>query len=434
MISSLQAYVQLRHKLKKWIIDPRVHTALRCAGYILSGFCLSAASLHHHPLPLATALICVLTGWASPMAAAGAIVGYRIFWGYYAETCTLWVLAALCISIPAGRPISKKLPALLPAMAALSVAATGVFFQSLSYPAPPVGMYLVQVLLAGGCTRLYAKVLAERNPFTDWLTWASAVLALAQIVPVSWLCLGFPAAAMLMVAAPFPAAALGGLALDLAQVTPVPMTAVATLCCAVRLIPRQTKFLRSVTPVSVYILVMILCEKWDLSPISGIILGGILGIFLPGTNTAAHRRGETGAAQVRLEMTAGVFAQVGQLLMEYTPCPVDEQALVTRAAERACGGCINRRVCKDARRIGQLPGLILHKPLLSSDELPIICRKSGRFLAELHRSQEQLRSIRADRERQREYRAAMVQQYQFLSAFLQDLSDQLSRRTDPTAL
>jgi len=431
MISSLQAYVQFRHNLKKWLLDPRVHTAVRAGGCLLSGFCLSAASLYHHPLPLAMGLCCALCGWSAPLAAAGAVVGYRVFWGYHAEACLVWILAALCISLLSGRPVTKKVPALLPAAAALTVAAVGVFFQSLSYPVPPVGMYILQVLLAGGSTWLYARALAERNPITDWLTCASAVLALAQIMPFAWLCLGFPLAAVLMVGAPFPAAALGGLALDLAQVTQVPMSAVATVCCAVRLLPRQTRLLRSIAPTGVYILVMLLCEKWDLYPVGGLILGGILGIFLPTTQPVTHRRGETGAAQVRLEMTASVFAQIQALLVEYSPCPVDEQALVARAAERACGGCPSRRICKDARRIGQLPGLILHKPLLSTEELPIICRKSGRFLAELHRSQEQLRSIRANRDRQREYRSAVVQQYQFLAAYLQELSDRLGRKTAP---
>ena len=55
-------------------------------------------------------------------------------------------------------------------------------------------------------------------------------------------------------------------------------------------------------------------------------------------------------------------------------------------------------------------------------------------MAELHRAQEQLRSIRADRERQREYRTALTQQYRFLSEFLQDVSDTLGRRTETVTL
>jgi stage II sporulation protein E len=74
---------------------------------------------------------------------------------------------------------------------------------------------------------------------------------------------------------------------------------------------------------------------------------------------------------------------------------------------------------------------LLHKPLLSNQELPIVCRKSGRFLAELHHAQEHLRSIHADRLRQEEYRDAVVQQYRFMGEFLQQVSDQLARRSDP---
>ena len=67
---------------------------------------------------------------------------------------------------------------------------------------------------------------------------------------------------------------------------------------------------------------------------------------------------------------------------------------------------------------------MLHYPLSFQ------CRKTGRIAAELRRSQEQLRSLKADRERQRQYRAAVIQQYRFLSDFLRSLADQLPRRGD----
>ena len=50
---------------------------------------------------------------------------------------------------------------------------------------------------------------------------------------------------------------------------------------------------------------------------------------------------------------------------------------------------------------------------------------------EMRRSQEQLRTIRADRDRQQEYRAAVGQQYRFLADYLQDLSDTLAQRSEP---
>ena len=78
-----------------------------------------------------------------------------------------------------------------------------------------------------------------------------------------------------------------------------------------------------------------------------------------------------------------------------------------------------------------MPTALLHKPLGNGSDLPLHCRKAGRLLQELRRSQEQLRTIRADRDRQREYRAAVVQQYGFLAEYLQELSDLLAQRTQP---
>ena len=430
MMLSLQSYVrQSRHTLRKWFLDPRIHIGVRATACILAGFGLSAASLIHRPLPLAMGLVCVLGNWGSVLAALGSIIGYRIFWGSAADPCVIWIFAALALSfLINGRKFSRDTPLLLPTTAALTVAVCGVLFQTFYGDTTPIHIFLLRVAVAGGSCWLYARAISGRNPIVDWLCWATGVLALSQVAPLSWLNLGMVSAGGLLAAAPFPAAALAGLALDLSQITPVPMTAVMALGYLLRFFPNFPKWVTATIPTTVYIAVMALSESWDLLPIPGILLGSFIGIMLPAGSKITHRRGETGAAQVRLEMTAGVLAQTQQLLLEFTDSPVDEQALVIKAAERACGNCPNRKSCKDSRRIGQLPGLILHKPLLSPEELPIVCKKSGRFLAELHRSQEQLRSIRANRERQKEYREALIQQYQFLARYLQSLSDQLSRR------
>ena len=322
----------------------------------------------------------------------------------------------------------------MPAIAGLIVASAGVLFQTLGLEDSPIALYLIRVALAAGATWLFAQVRRGRNPVLEWLACGLGVLALVQIAPVSWFSLGFLAAGVLSSVGAFPAVAIAGLALDLAQVTSVPMTAVLVLAYLIRLLPRPLGWAGRLAPGATYLLVMWLCNTWDIFPLPALVLGSVIGGFLPVPGKIAHRRGETGAAQVRLELAAGVLTQTQQLLVEAPEVPVDEDALVMRAAERACSSCPNRKNCKDTQRLGMLPGLLLHKPLLQPEELPIICRKSGRFLAELHRSQEQLRSIRADRERQREYRAAVIQQYQFLSEFLQELSDGLSRRKEMPAL
>jgi len=432
---TVQSYVRRgRHTLRRWAVDPRIHTSIRGLGYFLAGFTFSAASLGQGLLPLSLALVCACGGWPALLSALGGALGYRVFWGMEQQPL-LWLAVGLCVALMLGqRRISRDTPLLLPAVAGLIVASSGVLFQTLGMEDTPIALYLIRVGLASGATWLFSQVRKGRNPVSEWLVCGLAVLALVQIAPIKWFSLGFLAAGALTVVGAFPAVAIAGLALDLAQVTPVPMTAVLVLAYLIRLLPKSLGWAGRLAPGITYLIVMWLCNAWDVLPLPALVLGTLVGGFLPVPGKIAHRRGETGVAQVRLELAAGVLAQTQQLLLEAPEVPVDEDALVARGAERACANCPNRKGCKDSQRIALLPGLLLHKPLLQTEELPIICRKSGRFLAELHRSQEQLRSIRADRQRQKEYRWAVIRQYQFLSEFLQDLSDRLSKRTDSTPL
>lgn len=431
MIVSLQSWVRRgKYVLRKLTLDPRVHLWVRAGAHFFAGFGLSAASLAHRSLPLAMGFVCACTGWPAVLASAGGILGYLVFWGGLGQQGVLWTVLALALMLLLGnRRILAEAPYLLPAAAGLIVSASGVVFQVWAQEAAPVGVYLLRVALGPASAWLFSRTLRGRNPIVDWLSCALAVLALAQIAPLPYLNLGFMAVGALAVMGAFPAAALAGLALDLANVTPVAMTAVACGGYLIRFLPRYPKWLGALAPGAVYLITMVLSERLVLTPLPGLLLGGVCGLFLPVPGKLPHRRGETGAAQVRLEVAAGVLIQTEHLLLEAPEVPVDEDALVTLAAEQACSGCPCRRNCKDSKKLAQLPAAVLHKPLVTVEELPIVCRKSGRLLAQLHRSQERLRSIRADRERQREYRAAVVQQYRFLSEFLQDLSDQLSQRT-----
>ncbi len=428
----IESYVRKgHHLLRRWAVDPRMHAVTRAAGHLLAGFSLSAASLGNRAMPLALGLVCACPGWSAVFACLGGCAGYLVFWEDAGYQPILWLTIGLAVSLLlTDRQLTRQTPILMPTVAALITASSGVLFQSFGLDMSPIGIYLLRVGTAAGSSWLFGEVRKGRNPILEWLTYGVFVLALAQIVPIPYLGLGFVAAGILAVWGSFPAAALAGLALDLAQVTQIPMTAVMTLSYFVRLLPRKSPLASKLAPGFLYLSVMALWGKFDLIPLPGLLLGGIIGGFLPASGKVAHRRGETGAAQVRLEMAASVLAQTEQLLLEVPMVPVDEGALVARAAERACGNCPCRKSCKDSKRIAQLPGPILHKPLLTVEEIPINCRKSGRFLAELHRSQEQLRSIQADRERQREYRAAVIQQYRFLSEYLQELADQLPRHPE----
>lgn len=428
---SLQSYVRRsKYRLRDLMQNPTLNTGVRGLGHCLAGFALSAASLNNVCLPLPMALCCAGGSWSSVLVALGGGLGYWVFWGSAGYQGLLWLLAGLLCSLFFGNHrLVRETPVLLPAVAGLIVSASGVVFQAFMKDSAPVDVYLIRICLASGTTWLFIRVSQGRNPILDWIAGGVFVLALAQIAPLPGFSLGYLAAGIICVTGAFPAAALSGLALDLAGVTPVSMTAALSGSYFIRLLPQYPRWVMSMAPAGAYLCVMYFTGHLDWTPILSLVAGGVLGTFLPLPRKMPNRRGETGVAQVRLEMVAGVLAQTEQLLLEVQMPPVDEDALIVRAGEQACSGCPCRKNCKDRARLPQLPAALLHKPLLTPEELPIICRKSGRFLAQLHRSQEQLRSIQADRLRQQEYRAAVTQQYRFLSDYLQNLSDSLARRT-----
>ncbi len=431
MMVTLGVYVRRGQRIfRRWITDPRLHALAQSVTWLLSGFAMSAASLGSRFQPLALSLICAASGWPAVLLAVGSMVGYLVFWGSIGAQGVVWIMAGvLAATILGGRQLLRDTPLLMPALSGLIVAAVGLLFQMCQGDTTPVAMYLLRIAMAMAATWLFSVAMERRDPVVDWIVCAVGVLALAQISVTPYVGFGYIAAAVLTCTGAFPAAALAGLALDLAQITAVPMTAVLSLAYLLRLLPWGSKKLYFGAPAAVYVLVMSLCGVWDLTAVAGLAIGGLGSLFIPAKADLSHRRGETGVAQVRLEMASAVLRQTEELLRSVEDAPIDEQALIARAAERACGSCPCRKNCKEDP--AQISTTLLHKPLGNGEELPRGCRKTGRLLQELRRSQEQLRTIRADRDRREEYRWAVVQQYGFLSEYLQDVADSLAQRTNP---
>ena len=431
MMVSLGIYVRRwQRTLRRWLADPRFHLLAQTAVYLAAGFFLSAASLGNFPQPFTLGLLLSLTGWPAILTTAGGMAGYLVFWGSAGTQGVLLLALGLAAAmLLGGRQWTVNMPLLLPATAGVITAVSGLFFQLVFENDASVPMYLLQIALAIASTMLFSSVLQRRDPVTDWLVCGIGVLALAQVIPFSYFGFGYIATGVLAVTGAFPAAALAGLALDLAQITSVPMTAVLCLAYLTRLIPGIKRWMPCLSAAFIYILVMFLCGSWDLQPVLGLLAGGIAAYWIPGNPGISHRRGETGFAQVRLEMVSSVLMETQRLLMDVEEFPIDEEALIAKAADRACGSCPFRNKCKESP--AQMSTALLHKPLGNGADLPVSCRKSGRLLQELRRGQEQLRAIRADRDRREEYRAAVGQQYRFLSEYLQDVSDMLAQRTDP---
>ena len=428
MMTTIETYVRSgRRSLRKLALDPRVRLGAKVAACFLGGFLLSAGSLANSFLPLSMGLVCALTGWRAVLASVGAIIGYLLFWGTGGQQGVMWSIAGLAAALGLGkRRILDESPLLMSAIAGLIVSATGLAFQILFRDTTTVPQYLLRVLLGAGSAKLFELVRQRRDALADALALGAGVLALSQVAPFGFP-LGYVAAGALGAWGSLPVAALAGLALDLSQLGRVSMTAVLCLSGLARNLPVARNWIRYAAPGAVYILVMQLSGSREYLPFFGLVLGSALAVLLPEPAAPARPRGETGMAQVRLELMAGCLAQTQQLLLQEDGIPIDEEALLLRTQERACSGCPNRKVCTE--RHSPLPNQLLHSALVETASLSIPCKKPGRLILELRRTQEQYRSLRADRQRQREYRMAVIQQYRFLGDYLQQQADLLPRRT-----
>ena len=405
--------------MQRLLLEPGIRAVLTTLFYGGSGFLLSAVSLGNAPQPAAMGMICAATGWQAAVMTLGAIVGYPVFWGRAGEQGILWAASGGLLALLVGRrEESREQPLMIPAIAAFLTAVTGLCFQIFLHDRTSVPMYALSIAVTGLTGMLFTQAARCRDPVTDWLVGGVAALALAQI-RLGPLGLGYLLAGLMSVEGAFPGAALAGLGLDLAQVTKVPMTAVTCLAWFIRLIPFDKRWQHYAAPGFAALAVMAACGIWDMSILPGLVLGGAAAALLPPRSQIPQRRGETGAAQVRLEVGAEMLFSTRQLLTEVEPPAVDAQALLDRAVERACGTCSARNKCTQRQTLST--DHILHP--LEAD-----CRKQGRLIPELRFAQERLKALNGDRQRLREYRSALAQQYCFLGEYLRSLADQLPRK------
>ena len=318
MMTTIETYVRNRKiQLRKLSQHGGIRLGAKLFGYFLAGTLLSGASLAHSPLPLTMSLVSVAKGWRALVLALGGGVGYSLFWGKAGLQGLLWLALALPLVLIFGKKaIFRESPLLMPSLSALIVALSGLAFQILLGDATSVPVYILRIAVATGGTKLFELVRDRRDPAAHWIAQGVGVLALAQVVPFRGFSLGYLAGGLLAATGSFPAAALAGLALDLAQVTPTPMTAVLSLAYLVRFLPLSRKWLENLAPAILYLLVMGLCGLQDLTPLPGLLLGGGLALLIPTETEIPRRRGETGMIQVQLELMSVCLGEVQQLLLE----------------------------------------------------------------------------------------------------------------------
>lgn len=418
---TIEPYLRLAKKKGLW----------KLAGAAAAGFLLSAASLGASAMPIALGLLCAAPAGAYALAAAlGGCAGYWLFWR---ELQGLFWMAGglLAVTVAGDRTVVRQQRLLMPAVAAMTVSACGVLFLLRFGDDTAVNIYLLRVAVSLASTGIFRRWREEPTGAAGWLVCGLGTLALAQVVPVRWLALGYLAAGFLGMRCSFPAVAMAGLGLDLARVTAVPMTGVLCLSFCLRLIPWRRKALSGIAPAAVYLTLSGVWGRFDPLPLPGLLLGGIAGALSPGVlnGAALRRRGPVGLAQVRLEKAALTLEKMEQSLLLTTQPEPDRKALLRQTADRACDTCPERKSCKARHLIPGLRETILEQPGLQTTDLPPGCKKTARLLTELRRGQEQLRRIKGDRSRLNSYRAALMDQYRFLAEYLRGLSDALAAET-----
>ena len=395
------------------------------------GFVLAAAAVERSFQPLALGLLCAGPGgWCAVAAALGAALGYLWFWGTGAVQALLWLGAGLAVSLLLGdRGIARRQVLLLPACASVIVAGGGVFWLFRYGDDTPIPIYLTRVALAMVSTLIFRSFLDRRGSWADWLAQTLLVLSLSQIAVVG-VNLGYAAAGYFAAQGSLASAALAGLGLDLARPGAFGMTGVLCLAFCLRLIPNRPRWMDAAAPVLAYGAVMALGGRFDLAPVPGLLLGGVVRLTMPGLGKLEprRRRGETAVAQLRLEQMALALRHMEQSLLLTSPVHPDRGAVMDRAQRAACDFCPERRGCRG--RLEQLSEALLEQPGLGEEDLPRGCKKPGRLLGELRRGQEQLRRMKGDRRRLESYQCAARDQYAFLADFLETLSGDLGDRAD----
>ena len=406
-----------KRRLQQLALDPRLRSAAAVAVWGGGGFLLSAGGLGDYPQPVVLGLICGAAGWRLAMLTLGAVIGYPTFWGSLGLPGIVWSVAGgLLTALLHGRRQSREQPLMLPVLAAFLTGVTELCFWLVLKDNTPLAVRGIRVML----TLLTAMVFLQgrycRDPVTDWLAGGFVVLAAAPVWAGGF-GLGYIGAGMLAVGGAFPASVLAGLALDLARLGSIPMAAVLCLSWFLRMLPWQKPWQQCLAPGTAYVLVSAAWGIWEPGPLPGLVLGSAAGLLLHPQPGLSRRRGQTGAAQVRLEMGASAMNTVGELLSELQPPPIDEKALLDKARQRACGTCPSRGGCR-----AQLSTALLRDPLDAD------CRRQNRLVPELCRAREQLKLLKADRRRRWEYRRALTGQYECLSVYLRSLSDSLPRQ------
>ncbi|MCI8525074.1 MAG: SpoIIE family protein phosphatase [Oscillospiraceae bacterium] len=433
--------------------QPMLRAAAQSAGYLLLGLLLSGGSVAGQALPFGACLIAAAaTSLQALAAAAGCVAGYLGGWGVgggleYAAVSVL-VFAAVCIVGDAGMTGTGWFRAALTAAMGMLV---GILFLLQARFAPgAVAWYAARLAASVVGVRLFRAALEERSPGAVVFLAACLLSGCAAAPLVGGVTLGqVLAVAAAVAAAPSPRGmvwcAAAGLAVDIAVVPPVSLTALLCFSGLVSAWPRLRHQ-------AVRILLFLVAFSGGVLFTGGLMpelvpaaaLGCCLSLAIPTRLFAVPASAQrVPAARQRLELAAGLLGEVGGMLAGEGPAAVQTNAAVIfdRAAEKACAPCVLWPQCwqqhstETYHALCAVAGPMLERGAVVREDFPAAfadkcCHLDGLMIA-INRELDALAGRRQMQNRLLESRAILAGQYGCLSGYLRRTARELEAEAPP---
>lgn len=435
---------QLQDLKQLWTRYPAVRLAVRLLGSFAAGFLLAGSRIAGGFTPFAVCLTAAQPfGLSCIGAAVGGCLGYLQFWGIdialepicvtllvfsavgiFHNTTALehtWFMPSICAAMTAlvglvfflDAPFSLLRLSLLAARIGLSFLAVAADRLALTGRQRPAVLFFVGTLVSGMCAVSAGGLLNLGLTAAVALTFSAACAAGGAAL-----------------------AAVCGIAVDLAGVCGVPMSALLLLTVyAAQFLLRRVPVLRPVS-IGLFLAVGLLCAAvFPDSLLLCVSVGGVIGLLVPPKllpRTAPSTADGTVRLQQRLRRIAGVLDDM-LYAAKTTAEPqivIAPEMIYDRAADKVCRCCVLFRVCwgteaqETYRSLCAAAAPILSRGKAAAEDFPSAfsgrCRHLDGFTAAVNQELDSLLYRRQYRMRTGEQQLLLAEQLGCLSRMLRD--------------
>lgn len=399
-IHTQTAFAQGKNQICRIISAPKMRWCSRQLGWGGLSFLTVGIRLWALPMPVFPALILFVPAAVLPAVCAGAAIGCLM---RFPGLGAMWFSAGLLLrSFPPGN--RQQLPMYLGAV----TAAAAFCIPSQAVPAVRFGISALQ-----GFTAAMILLLLNRLPKLLSLGLLGIMGAGCMHRGLALLLWGF--GTVLPVQIPL----LWGGVLELLTSGSVPLLSVLALSVPMQALPLSPRLRRWAAPSLGALSAMLLLRRWDPWLALCVPLGAAFGMTLPKQLLFLSKTQGTAGAQVRLEQMSLLLNRLQRSLLELPAPIIDRDALADLVRSHACGACPEASVCANIKDVNVS---------LLTDSHSFRCLHTARVLRELQAAATQEKQLQLLHSQTAELRTALMQQYGYLSGWMQLLSDRLSQQ------